>query len=171
VLAAYKRLNDGLEWLIVGLSGLLTLIIVALPFVSAAVRYFTGEGYTWLAEAPPQLVPLVVFPLIGVVLRRDGHIAVDVLPHYLQGRSLHVLRVIVLGACVAAGIAFAVFGAKTVLFFRQLGVMSTTEIEFPMWVLYASYPLGFALAASFALESLLMELAGRRTTRGAPAAD
>jgi TRAP-type C4-dicarboxylate transport system permease small subunit len=171
VLAAYKRLNDGLEWLIVGFAGLLILIIVALPFVSAAVRYLTGEGYTWLAEAPPQLVPLVVFPLIGVVLRRDGHIAVDVLPHYLQGRSLHVLRVIVLGACVAAGIAFAVFGAKTVLFFRQLGVMSTTEIEFPMWVLYASYPLGFALAASFALESLLMELAGRRTTRGAPAAD
>lgn len=166
MLAAYKRLNDGLEWLIVAFTGLLVLIVVALPFVSAVVRYLTGEGYTWLAETPPQLVPWVVFPLIGVVLRHDGHIAVDVLPHYLKGRSLTALRVLVLGACLAAGIAFAVFGARTVMFFRQLGQMSTTEIEFPLWVLYTSYPLGFALAANFALESLLLELAGRRTAGG-----
>ena len=170
MLEAYKRLNDGLEWLIVAFTGLLVLIIVALPFVSAVVRYLTGEGYTWLAEAPPQLVPWVVFPLIGVVLRRDGHIAVDVLPHYLEGRSLTVLRAIVLGVCVAAALAFAVFGARTVLFFRQLGQMSTTEIEIPLWILYTSYPLGFALAANFALESLLLEFAGRRATgRVAPA--
>jgi TRAP-type C4-dicarboxylate transport system permease small subunit len=171
VLEAYKRLNDGLEWLIVGFTGVLVLIIMALPFVSAAVRYLTGEGYTWLAEMPPQLVPWVVFPLLGVVLRHDGHIAVDVLQHYLKGRSLNLLRAAVLGACLAAGIAFAVFGAKTVLFFRQLGQMSTTEIEFPLWVLYTSYPLGFVLVANFALESLLHELAGRRTTGRAPAAD
>jgi len=171
VLEAYKRLNDGLEWLIVAFTGLLVLIIVALPFVSAVVRYLTGEGYTWLAEAPPQLVPWVVFPLIGVVLRRDGHIAVDVLPHYLEGRSLTVLRAIVLGVCVAAALAFAVFGARTVLFFRQLGQMSTTEIEIPLWILYTSYPLGFALAASFALESLLLEIAGRRTRGGVSPAD
>ena len=171
MLEAYKRLNDGLEWLIVAFTGLLVLIIVALPFVSAVVRYLTGEGYTWLAEAPPQLVPWVVFPLIGVVLRRDGHIAVDVLPHYLEGRSLTVLRAIVLGVCVAAALAFAVFGARTVLFFRQLGQMSTTEIEIPLWILYTSYPLGFALAASFALESLLLEIAGRRTRGGVSPAD
>ena len=118
VLEAYKKLNDGLEWLIVGFSGLLILVIVALPFVSAVVRYFTGEGYTWLAETPPQLVPWVVFPLLGVVLRHDGHIAVDVMPHYLKGRALALLRAAVLAACLAAGIAFAVFGARTVLFFR-----------------------------------------------------
>jgi len=171
VLAAYKKFNDGLEWLIVGFAGLLVLVIVALPFLSAVVRYVTGEGYTLLAEAPPQLVPWVVFPLLGVVLRHDGHIAVDVMPHYLEGRALTLLRAAVLAACLAAAIAFAVFGAKTVLFFRQLGQMSTTEIEFPLWVLYTSYPLGFALAANFALESLLSELAGKRRARHAPAAN
>jgi len=170
-LEAYKKVNDAIEWLVVGITGLLLLLIVALPFVAAAVRYVTGEGYTWLAESPPQLVPWVVFPLLGVVLRHDGHIAVDVLPHYIQGRSLTLLRAIVLGACVVAAVAFAVFGAKTVLFFRQLGQMSTTEIEFPLWMLYVSYPLGFALAANFGLESLLRELAGKRAARHAPAGD
>lgn len=161
-LDAYKRVNDALEWLIVGFTGLVILAIVALPFVAAVVRWITGEGYTWLAETPPQLVPWVVFPLLGVVLRHDGHIAVDVLPHYVQGRTLTLLRAAVLGCCLAAAIAFAVFGWKTVLFFRQLGQMSTTEIEFPLWTLYVSYPLGFILAANFALESLLRELAGTR---------
>jgi TRAP-type C4-dicarboxylate transport system permease small subunit len=169
-LAAYKKLNDGLEWLLVGFTGLLILVIVALPFVSAVVRYFTGEGYTWLAESPPQLVPWVVFPLLGVVLRHDGHIAVDVLPHYLAGRTLTLLRAAVLAVGLAAAVAFAIFGVKTVLFFRQLGVMSTTEIEFPMWVIYASYPLGFILAANFALESLLLELAGKRSASHSTAA-
>jgi TRAP-type C4-dicarboxylate transport system permease small subunit len=169
-LDAYKKLNDALEWLLVGFTGLLILLIVALPFVSTVVRYITGEGYTWLAESPPQLVPWVVFPLLGVVLRHDGHIAVDVLPHYVKGRTLTLLRAAVLGACLVAGIAFAVFGVKTVLFFRQLGLMSTTEIEFPMWMLYASYPLGFILAANFALESLFCELAGKRGAGHSPAA-
>lgn len=168
-LDAYKKVNDALEWLIVGFTGLLLLVIVALPFVSAVVRYLTGEGYTWLAESPPQLVPWVVFPLLGVVLRHDGHIAVDVLPHYVQGRTLTLLRAAVLAACLAAGVAFAVFGVNTVLFFRQLGQVSTTEIEFPLWVLYTSYPLGFALVANFALESLLRELAGKRRASHAPA--
>lgn len=169
-LDAYKRINDALEWLIVAFTGLLVLLIVALPFVSAAVRYVTGEGYTWLAESPPQLVPWVVFPLLGVLLRHDGHIAVDVLPHYFKDRALTLLRATVLGACLVAAVAFAIFGVKTVLFFRQLGQVSTTEIEFPLWMLYTSYPLGFVLAANFALESLLRELAGKRRPGHVPEA-
>jgi TRAP-type C4-dicarboxylate transport system permease small subunit len=168
-LDAYKKANDALEWLIVGFTGLLILAIVALPFVAAVVRWITGQGYNWLAEAPPQLVPWVVFPLLGVVLRHDGHIAVDVLPHYVRGRALTLLRAGVLGACLLAAAAFAIFGAKTVMFFRGLGQMSPTEIEFPLWMLYISYPLGFALAANFAFESMLRELAGKRES-GRPAA-
>lgn len=170
-LDAYKKVNDALEWLIVGVTGLLVIVIVALPFIAAVVRWITGEGYTWLAETPPQLVPWVVFLLIGVVLRHDGHIAVDVMPHYLKGRSLTLLRAGVLASCVAAALAFTVFGWNTVLFFRQLGQMSTTEIEFPLWMLYVSYPLGFLLCANFAFESLLRELVGTRERSGAPAVE
>ena len=168
MLEAYRKVNDGLEWLIVAFTGVLTLVIVALPFVAAVVRFGTGEGYTWLAESPPQLVPWVVFPLLGVLLRHDRHIAVDVLPHFLKGAKLKVLRVVVLAISLASALAFTVFGTRTVLFFKQLGQMSTTEIEFPLWVLYVTYPLGFLLAANFCLEALLREAAGKRTASDAP---
>ena len=162
MLDIYKRCNDVLETLITGITGLLLLVIVILPFAGTVIRLVTGEGYTWIAESPPQLVPWVVFPLIGVMLRHDRHIAVDVVPHFLQGRALAALRIFVLAICVAAAIAFAVFGAKTVMFFQKLGQVSTTEIEFPLWYVYISYPLGFALAANFCLEALLREMAGKR---------
>lgn len=162
MLEAYRKVNDALEWLIVAFTGTIVLVIVVLPFVAAAVRLGTGEGYTWLAESPPQLVPWVVFPLIGVLLRHDRHIAVDVVPHFLSGGRLRALRVAVLGICLASALAFAAFGTRTVLFFKQLGQLSTTEIEFPLWVLYLSYPLGFLLAANFCLEALLREATGQR---------
>ena len=168
MLEQYKRLNDALETLIIWFTGALMAVIVILPFAGTVIRLVTGEGYTWVAESPPQLVPWVVFPLIGVLLRHDDHIAVDVVPHFLRGRSLAVLRVVVLAISLAAAVAFAVFGARTVMFFQKLGQLSTTEIEFPLWYLYVSYPIGFALAANFCLEAMLREMAGKRT-RGAAA--
>ena len=167
-LEAYRRVNDALESLIVAFTGGVVVLIVALPFVAAVVRFGTGEGYTWLAESPPQLVPWVVFPLLGVLLRHDRHIAVDVLPHFLTGRRLAVLRLTVLAICLVSCLAFAAFGTRTVLFFRQLGQMSTTEFEFPLWVLYMSYPIGFLLAANFCLEALLREARGQRAAAETP---
>lgn len=167
-LEAYRKVNDALEALIVGFTGVVVLLIVVLPFVAAVVRFGTGEGYTWLAESPPQLVPWVVFPLLGVLLRHDRHIAVDVLPHFLTGRRLALLRLAVLGICLASSLAFAAFGARTVLFFQKLGQMSTTEFEFPLWVLYMSYPIGFLLAANFCLEALLREAHGQRGAAETP---
>lgn len=164
---AYRRFNDVLERIIVTVACLAVAVIVLLPFVGVVVRWVTGEGYSFLAETAPQLVPWVVFPMIGVLLRCDGHIAVDMLPHFLKGRSQTVLRVVVLAICVIATAAMAWFGARTTAFFAKLGQLSTTEIEFPLWYLYVSYPVGLLLAANFCLESLIGESLGRRPRRQA----
>jgi len=162
---AYRRFNDVLERIIVVVACVAVAVIVLLPFVGVVVRWVTGEGYSFLAETAPQLVPWVVFPMIGVLLRCDGHIAVDMLPHFLKGRSQTVLRVVVLAICVVAAAAMAWFGMRTTAFFAKLGQLSTTEIEFPLWYLYLSYPVGLLLAANFCLESLIGESLGRRPRR------
>ncbi len=162
---AYRRLNDWVEAAIVVLACAVAAIVVLLPFVGVTVRLLTGEGYSFLAETAPQLVPWMVFPMLGVLLRRDSHIAVDMLPHYLSGGALTALRVLVLAICVAATAAMGWFGAQTTAFFARLGQLSTTEVEFPLWYLYVSYPIGLFLAASFALESLIGEALGRRVRR------
>jgi TRAP-type C4-dicarboxylate transport system permease small subunit len=164
---AYRRLHDVVEWLVVAVTSAVVGVIVLLPFVGVAVRLATGEGYSFLAETAPQLVPWVVFPMIGVLLRRDGHIAVDMLPHFLDARAATVLRATVLGLCAVATAAMGWFGVRTTAFFAGLGQLSTTELEFPLWYLYVSYPVGMLLAASFCLESLIGEAVGRRRRRPA----
>jgi TRAP-type C4-dicarboxylate transport system permease small subunit len=159
----YKLLNDWIELVIVAIASVVVALIVLLPFVAFAVRWVTGEGYSFLAETAPQLVPWVVFPMIGVLLRRDGHITVDMLPHFLGPRGRTALRMFVLTVCVAGTLAMGYFGARTVAFFERLGQMSTTEIEFPLWYLYLSYPVGLLLAANFCLESLIGEALGHRS--------
>ncbi len=163
----YRRVNDLVERAIVALACVVVAVIVLLPFVGVVVRAATGEGYSFLAETAPQLVPWVVFPMIGVLLRRDGHINVDVATQFARGRALVVLRVAVLAICLAGTALMGAFGARTTAFFARLGQLSTTEIEFPLWYLYVSYPVGLLLAANFCLESLIGEATGRRERREA----
>lgn len=159
-LAAYRRFNDLLQAVIVAFAATLVAIIVVAPACAAVVRYYTGQGYDWMAELPPQLVPWVVFPMAGVLLRSDRHIAVDALPHFLSDRGRSALRAIVLAIAFVACVIFAIYGAEAVAFFARLGQLSTSEIEFELWYLYISYPIGFLLAANFCLEGLLRTLAG-----------
>lgn len=162
---AYRRFNDLLEAAIVAFACVVGAVIVLLPFVGVAVRWVTGEGYSFLAETAPQLVPWMVFPMIGVLLRRDSHIAVDMVPHVLKGGPLKVLRIAVLAICIASTLAMGWFGAQTTAFFARLGQISTTEIEFPLWYLYVSFPIGLFLATNFCIEGLIGEALGRRPRR------
>ena len=163
----YRRVNDVVERVVVIVACAIVAVVVLLPFVGVVVRWATGEGYSFLAETAPQLVPWVVFPMIGVLLRHEGHIAVDMLPHFLRGGALTALRILVLAICTVSTAVMAWFGARTTAFFANLGQLSTTEIEFPLWYLYVSYPIGLALAASFCLESLIGESVGARRRRDA----
>ena len=163
IYGAYKRFNDWLERILVALACFVVAVVVALPVVSAATRLITGQGYSFLDETAPQLVPWMVFPMIGVLLRKDRHITVDMLIHFLTGRALTILRVAVLAISLVATLVIGVLGYRTTLFFAELGQVSTTEIEFPLWYLYVSYPIGFFIAANFCLESLIGEALGRRS--------
>ena len=158
----YRRFNDAVEFVLVAFAGFVVAVIVALPVVSAVTRLITGQGYSFLDETAPQLVPWMVFPMLGVLLRKDGHITVDMMLHTLKGRALTWLRISVLGVSLLATLAIGVMGYRTTVFFAGLGQLSTTEIEFPLWYLYVSYPVGFFLAANFCLESLIGEALGRR---------
>lgn len=158
----YRRFNDGLEGVLLALASVVVAVVVVLPFASFAVRTLTGEGYSFLAETAPQLVPWMVFPVLGILLRRDSHITVDVLPHFLSGKRLRYLRILVLMICLLVTLLMGIFGISTTSFYAKLGQLSTTEIEFPLWYLYMSYPIGFLLAANFCLESMIGEWCDQR---------
>ena len=131
--------------------------VIAL-FSGAVERYVSGMGYTWLNDLPPMLMPWAVFPILGVLIRSDRHIMVEVLPTLLRGRARNVLRLTVFSICLVTALIFCWAGGEAVMFFRNLGEVTESEIEIPVWTMYLSFPVGFALLANFSLEAVLKEV-------------
>lgn len=163
LLGVYRLLhgfNTLVQKLALGLGMAIVAFAVLSLFAAAIERHVTGRGYAWMNDLPPFLLPWCVFPLMGVLLRSGRHISVDVAPTLLPAGPAQVLRLVVGLIALVSGIYFCNAGIEATSFFRMLGEVTETEIQFPFWFLYAAFPTGFAILALFALEMVLREILG-----------
>ncbi len=158
-LNALRFANTMLARCVAALATVIMAIIVAALTASAVTRFISGTGYDWLIELPPALVPWLVFPLLGPLLRSGDHIQVDLVPALLSKRGRQILRLITSVIALVASIIFLIAGSEAVALFKALGQMMELEIEIPIWTMYLAFPTGFAILASFALEAVLETLA------------
>ncbi|MGC1440477.1 MAG: TRAP transporter small permease [Burkholderiaceae bacterium] len=157
-LIVLRWVNSIIEKLAVA-AGMAIIAFAALAlFAQAVERHTTGQGYAWMSDFPPFLVPWCVFPIMGVLLRNDRHITVEIAPTMLSGRGLSFLNLLISLICLVAGVYFCWTGVQAVAFFSMLGELTETEIRIPFWWLYAAFPVGFGILALFALERILQEL-------------
>ena len=156
LLLKYLRLfNGALEKVTAVTSSTIAGIMVLALTLSAVTRYVSGTGYDWFIELPPALVPWMVFPLLGPLLRSGAHIQVDLLPNLLSSRGLLFLKVFVYATMLAGAVIFFMAGNEAVALFRRLGQLMELEIELPIWWMYLAFPAGFAILALFAFELFL----------------
>lgn len=163
LLNAYRLLygtNSLIQRIALGLGMAIVAFAVLSLFAAAVERHLTGRGYAWMNDLPPFLLPWCVFPLMGVLLRSGRHISVDVAPTLLSAGPARILRLIVGLIALVSGIYFCNAGIEATGFFRMLGEVTETEIQFPFWFLYAAFPTGFGILALFALEMVLREILG-----------
>lgn len=158
ILRPMRALNGVLELMTSALSTVIAAIMVLALTMSAVVRYASGTGYDWFIELPPALVPWLVFPLLGPLLRSGSHIQVDLVPNILKGQALLLLKLFVYAVMLAGSVIFFLAGNEAVALFRRLGQLMELEIEVPIWWMYLAFPVGFAILFSFALELLLETL-------------
>ncbi len=159
ILRGLRILNGGLETVTaVTSSAIAAVMVLALTF-SAVTRYVSGTGYDWFIELPPALVPWLVFPLLGPLLRSGAHIQVDLVPNFLKGRALLLLHLFVYAVMLVGALIFFLAGNQAVALFRRLGQLMELEIELPIWWMYLAFPTGFLILALFSLELLLETLA------------
>lgn len=137
------------------IAGVMVLALTA----SAITRYISGTGYDWFIELPPALVPWLVFPLLGPLLRSGTHIQVDLMPNLLTGQKLLLMRLFVFSIMLVGAVIFFIAGNEAVALFRRLGQLMELEIELPIWWMYLAFPTGFAILFLFALELFLETLA------------
>lgn len=155
-----RRFNNLLELVVKTLAALLVGFMVLTVFGGAVTRYVTGIGYNVVLELPPMLMPWLIFPLAGVLIRSGLHIEVDFLPEQLSARPARALRAIVALIAIGAGVVFCYAGYEATALFKMVGQRTEMEWAFPIWWIYLSFPVGFAILTSFALENLLTALIG-----------
>lgn len=163
LLGAYRLLygtNSLIQRIAIGVGMAIIAFAVVALFAAAVERHVTGRGYAWMNDLPPFLLPWCVFPLMGVLLRSGRHISVDVGPTLLSERPAQFLRLGVGLIALFSGIYFCNAGMEATGFFRMLGEVTETEIQFPFWFLYAAFPTGFGILSLFALEMVMREILG-----------
>jgi TRAP-type C4-dicarboxylate transport system permease small subunit len=134
-----------------GLIALLVLAMVLLAGAQILLRNLFETGLTWV---DPLLRAMVLWAaMLGALAaaRDDKHIGLDLLTHFVHGRTRLVLRVVSLAfaACISAALAW--FGVGLI----QLDYGSDAATAgIPNWLLEAIIPVGFALLAlRFALRA------------------
>ena len=133
---------------------IVALMVMALS-LSAITRFISGTGYDWLIELPPVLVCWLVFPLLGPLFKEGSHIQVDFLSAMLSQQQLYFLQIFIYAIALVAALVFFKSGLEATQLYYRLGQLMELEIDLPIWWMYLSFPVGFAIMGSFALELLI----------------
>lgn len=139
----FLRAWDWVEQTLVGVLGLAALVIGVVQVVG---RYFVPEhAITWAEEVIVYLAIWAIMIVSSQLVRTDGHVRPDVVLRMVPPR---VQRIMEIFNCIVALIfcgGLIWFGWEIVNTALMLDETSSTGLEFPMWIYYASLPTGGAL--------------------------
>jgi C4-dicarboxylate transporter DctQ subunit len=163
----FHRILDRLEeWLILSFMAAATLV----TFVSVAMRYVFGTGFTWATELTIYLFIWMAKFGAAYGVRTGIHVGVDYVVNKSKGakRRLLILSGITLGILFTGVIAF--FGARWVIFIHGTGQISP-DLEWPMWIIYLAIPFGSGLMCYRFIQSLVKFLRQGEVVSAGPAAE
>ena len=162
----HRMLDRFEEWIILSFMAIATLV----TFVSVAMRYTLGTGFTWATELTIYLFIWMAKFGAAYGVRTGIHVGVDYVVNKVEGgkRRFLVISGLVLGI-VFTGI-IAVFGARWVVFIYGTGQVSP-DLEWPMWIIYLAIPFGSGLMCYRFIQSLLRFLRSGQTISAGPVAD
>jgi TRAP-type C4-dicarboxylate transport system permease small subunit len=151
-MAWWSRVSHFLEKVLVAVACIILAGTTLSLSAEALSRTVFGRTWGLTEELPALFMPYMVFLLLGVALKRNLHVSVDLLPTFLRGRPKVILMAVTylaigMGSCLL--LYGAILGVKG---FYQMGFKTTTEIEFPMWIFYLSLVIGFGLLILFSVE-------------------
>lgn len=151
-----RRLTQGVEWVLVSLSGLIFLVV----FLQVVFRYVLRQPLFWSEELPRYLLIWMSFLAAALAQRQDAHINITLCLAPLPARARRALKILT---------------DIVVLFFLWILLYSgglvtsvtaqhrSTALQLPMGWVYAALPVGAALMSLY----LVLQIAdGVRRLKG-----
>lgn len=146
---------------LLNVATVLLVIGTAVMMVEGVSRSFLGVSHFWAEETVRYLMVWAFFLTLGAGGSSGNHIRTDLMLRYLPA-SVHPLLHFL------ASLIGAVFGGTLIWSswpqlerYYTMGMMTESNLDLPMWVLFLAMPLGGALLTIYYLRCMVKAIRGR----------
>jgi len=139
--SVFDRLIDGLAY---STGGIFLFIMIAVT-ADVCSRKLFGAPIQWVDEVAGYLLLYASFLGAAWLLKKEGHVSVDVVVERLNPRAQACLHMILSILIAALCLVMTYVGALTTLDLYRRGVFTVSFLEAPLALLVAVIPLGFLL--------------------------
>jgi C4-dicarboxylate transporter DctQ subunit len=142
------------------LGGVLIGISTLIAVMEVVCRYIFGFTHSWAHEIIIYSAIYGVFFIAGPNLKRGLHINIDLLIIRLTPKWREVMDFIANGAGLLTSLFLFYTGVRYVTYLKKVGVVSTSSLEAPMYLILLIFPIGMGLLSFFYFEQLTFLLFG-----------
>ena len=139
-----RRFDQILDLLIILASALLVFMMCAVCY-DVIARYFFNSPTTWVGEISGIILLFLPFLIGGWVLKKDGHVKMDLLLDMMPPRTQIVLRIITSFMALLTCLILCYYGIRISWQLYENNYFTDTYLRLPKGPLIAVIPLGFLL--------------------------
>ena len=141
--------------------------------IEITTRYFFALSRSYMEELPKYSLPVIAFLMMGILLKRGSHIAVDIFPAILKDKQRAMAGLKAGIHMVTALGAFGLLYASILIarFTYRSGRMTRMEFDIPTWTLYVGLILGVGILIFYAVALMIEEFGRMISKRTGPTED
>lgn len=124
------------------LAGVLIILIMLSITMDVILRYFLDRPQFWVGELAEYSLLIITFIGTTWVLKKNGHVTVDVLGQVLKGRLKLIIDLVVCLICLIVCGILIYYGSLVAWDHHQRGIYNPTLLSIPKAPLLAIIPLG-----------------------------
>jgi TRAP-type C4-dicarboxylate transport system permease small subunit len=136
------------------LAGLLLIFLMLSVTLDVALRYFFGHPTSWVVEIAGYSLLFIPFLVAAWVLKRDGHVTMDLLLQRLGPKTQALFNAITSFVSALICLIITWHGIRVTLYFFKLGYKTPTVLMLPKSIIISIIFIGsFFLSIQFLVKA------------------
>ncbi len=146
------RFLDLLNNIMAGIAATMVIFMMLAISYSVVMRYLFNRPIAWIVEISSYLMLYITFLGTAWLLRREGHVEIDLFTGGMKPRTKTRLRAVTSIGGAVVGFVLAWKGSLVTVDYFKRGVMAMDILNTPQYLLMAIIPIGgFLLMIEFIL--------------------
>lgn len=139
--------------ILVDISAGLFAVCVVLAFVSVFFRKFLNNSIIWSEEVIRYTFIWLFFLAMPEITRIGGHLALDLIPMAVQGKTRRILFIIIELLCIVMDVFIVFYGVKISLLNMS---QYSASLRIPYGLVYFAIPTGAVLMGVFSIRRIIL---------------